>query len=211
MSDLIQLSGLQSVMPRTSAATLAQFVPVLQSQLADYEINTPLREAHFIAQLAHESGGFEHQKENLNYSDKALRAVFGKYFPDEEIAKEYARQPEKIANRVYANRIGNGDEASGEGWKYRGRGLIQLTGKANYAKCAESIGSDLVNEPDLICQKPAVSVSVACWFWQSKNLNKFADEDDVTSITKRINGGLHGIEARREYLSRCKQVLGLEE
>ena len=211
MSELIQLSGLQTVMPGTPAEVLEPFAAVLQDKLSEHDINTPLREAHFIAQLAHESGGFRHQKENLNYSDKALRAVFGKYFPDEESALDYARQPEKIANRVYANRIGNGDEASGEGWKYRGRGLIQLTGKANYESCGAGIGIDLVGKPDQICDDQGVSLAVACWFWNSKGLNKFADDDDIESITKRINGGLNGIEDRRKYLARCKQVLGLEE
>lgn len=208
--NLIQLDSLQIVMPKTSSDVLAPFVSALQEKLPDFAITTPLREAHFIAQLAHESGGFKYQIENLNYSEDALKAVFGKYFPD-DLAKDYARVPEKIANRVYASRIGNNDEASGDGWKYRGRGLIQLTGKANYQQCADSIGENIVEDPDLICNDPNVSVSVACWFWQSKKLNQLADDDKLEDITKRINGGLHGLASRQAYLTSCKNLLNIKQ
>lgn len=211
MSDLLQLSGLQIVMPTTSPQVLEPFVPVLRNKLPELEINTPLREAHFIAQLAHESGGFRYQKENLNYSEQGLRTTFAKYFPDDDVAHEYARNPEQIANRVYANRIGNGDEASGDGWRYRGRGLIQLTGKANYEACAAGTGIDLLDDPEQICEDHVVTVTVAGWFWQSNKLNPLADKDDIDAITKRINGGLNGLADRKEYLARCKKILGLRE
>jgi putative chitinase len=170
-------------------------------------IDTTLRLSHFLSQVIHESGHFKYKSENLNYSAKALRSVFGKYFKTDAIANEYARKPEKIANRVYANRMGNGDENSGDGWKYRGRGLIQLTGADNYKRCGEALGLDLISNPDLIINDPDVCVKSACWFWNSKNLNNYADNDDCVSITKKINGGLNGIDDRKKILTIAKQTL----
>ncbi len=145
----------------------------------------------------------------MNYNAKALRAVFGNYFPTDELAEDYARKPEKIANRVYANRMKNGDEESGDGWKYRGRGLIQLTGKENYTKCGGALKIDLVNKPDLLAQDANAAVAAACWFWDSRKLNAYADQDDIRSVTKCINGGYNGLEDREQYLRRAKSVLGI--
>lgn len=184
------------------------YIDALNKVLPEYKVNTKLRLAHFLAQILHESGNLKYKSENLNYSAKALRSVFGKYFKTDEIANQYARKPEKIANRVYANRMGNGDEASGDGWKYRGRGLIQLTGKNNYKACGDSIKLDFIKDPDLLINTAEASVKAACWFWNKNNLNNFADNDDVKSITKRINGGFNGLEDRSSILKRAKEILG---
>jgi len=164
-----------------------------------FEINTPLRLAHFLSQCAHESSGFMAVRENLNYSAAALRVVFSKYFPTEELAQEYQRQPEKIANIVYANRMGNGNSESGDGWNYRGRGYIQLTGKANYSAFSNSIGQDCVSNPDLIATE--YPLASAAWFFNSAGLQKIADQgatdEVVTEITKKINGGINGLTDRQ--------------
>lgn len=200
---------LSEIMPKASKDNIDKYLGALNGEMSKFDINTPLRAAHFIAQLAHESGSFHYSSENLNYSASALRAVFGKYFPTDELAEAYARQPEKIANRVYADRMGNGDEASGEGWKYRGRGLIQLTGKDNYSNCGKSTGMDLVDNPDQLADNADAAVAAAGWFWDMRKLNGYADEDDIKAITKRINGGYNGLEDREAYLARAKQVLGI--
>lgn len=184
------------------------YIDALNKVLPTYQINTKLRLCHFLAQILHESGNLKYKSENLNYSAKALRSVFGKYFKTDEIANEYARKPEKIANKVYANRMGNGNEASGDGWKYRGRGLIQLTGKNNYTICGQSINLNLVNNPDLLINTPEASVKAACWFWDKNNLNSLADKDDIKTITKRINGGFNGIDDRTALLKKAKSTLG---
>ena len=163
-----------------------------------FKLNTPLRLAHFLAQCAHESGNWRFKVENLNYSAAALQSVFRKYFPDEATAAQYARKPEMIANKVYASRMSNGDEASGDGWKFRGRGYIQLTGKQNYSSFDKIIEDDLLSNPDLVAEKyPLLS---AAWFWDTNNLSSLADKGatdaDVTAITKRVNGGTHGLEDR---------------
>lgn len=185
------------------------YYEALQTLLIQYNIDTPLRIAHFLAQILHESGHFKYNEENLNYSAKALRSVFGKYFKTDKEAEEYARKPEKIANRVYANRMGNGDEDSGDGWLRRGRGLIQLTGTDNYKACSKALNIDLMKNPDLIVSNAEVCVETACWFWNKNNLNQYADKDDVITITKKINGGLNGIESRKEILTLAKQHLNI--
>lgn len=185
------------------------YIDALNKVLPTYQINTKLRLCHFLAQIIHESGNLKYKSENLNYSAKALRSVFGKYFKTDEIANEYARKPEKIANRVYANRMGNGDEASGDGWLRRGRGLIQLTGTDNYKACSKALNIDLMKNPDLIVSNAEICVKTACWFWSSKKLNELADNDDVKTITKRINGGLNGYDDRCAILKRAKEVLGV--
>ncbi|UAA37909.1 glycoside hydrolase family 19 protein [Paraneptunicella aestuarii] len=205
----ISADDLKAMIPNASEENLAKYLPALNDVLPQFSIDTPLRVAHFIAQVAHESGALRHSVENLNYSAAALRSVFGKYFTTDEMAQEYHRQPERIANVVYANRMGNGDSESGEGWKYRGRGLIQLTGKDNYHSCSQKIGLDLIANPDLVSDDPKVSVSVACWYWNSRNLNEVADNDDVLTVTKKINGGTHGLDDRKDYLDRCKHVLNI--
>ncbi|MEQ1778488.1 MAG: glycoside hydrolase family 19 protein [Nitrosomonas sp.] len=167
-----------------------------------FAINTPLRLAHFLAQCAHESAEFKVSVENLNYSADGLRKVFSKYFHN-NLADSYARQPEKIASRVYGNRMGNGDEASKEGYKFRGRGYIQLTGKDNYHAFAKTISEDILNDPDLVATKyPLLS---AAWFWDVRLLNQLADEGSsdaiVTKITKKVNGGTNGLDDRIKHFN----------
>lgn len=173
-----------------------------------YGINTPLRLAHFLAQTAHESGGFRAIVENLNYSAESLDKVFPKYFKNAgRSAAEYARQPEKIANVVYASRMGNGDTASGDGFRYRGRGLIQLTGKNNYSAMAADMGIT-VEECAAYLETPAGACESAAWFWNKNGLNALADKDDVTAVTKRINGGTIGLEDRKKHTEEFKHLLG---
>ena len=172
-------------------------------------VNTPLRMAHFFAQLHHESN-LKAIGENLNYSAESLRRVFGKYFPSIESANKYARQPEKIANRVYGNRMGNGDEASGDGWKYRGRGFIQLTGKDNYRALSKATGINYLQEPDKLLNE-ADAMIAALWFWTNRNLNLYADRDDVREVTRRINGGFNGLAHRTELLDHYKKEFGYGE
>jgi putative chitinase len=176
--------------------------------LPEYEINTPERVAAWLAQTAHESGYFKFLRENLNYRAASLQKVFKKYFPTEELAKAYERQPEKIANRVYANRMGNGDEASGDGFRYLGRGLIQLTGKNNYTFFAASIDTPLEDVPEYL-QTFEGAVQSACWFWEQNNLNKFADSRDIVTMSKRINGGTIGMEDRIMKYEKCLKMFGV--
>jgi putative chitinase len=203
-----------------SQEQLAQILPgnpyldhwceALNKILPDYDINTPQREAAFLAQCAHESGNFTALQENLNYRAVTLRKVFPKYFPTDAIAEQYASQPNKaelIANRVYANRMGNGDEASGDGYRYCGRGLIQLTGKSNYQAFADSIEMNIEDVPAFL-ETFEGAIQSACWFWESNNLNQYADKDDILTMTKRINGGTIGLEDRIKQYEHAKLVLG---
>ncbi|WP_043706288.1 glycoside hydrolase family 19 protein [Tenacibaculum ovolyticum] len=193
--------------PVTSAKKeILEVIDFLEPIAEDNGIVTPLEKAHFFGQLAHESGWFRHSSENLNYSHYALSKVFRKYFPTEDIATAYGRQPEKIANKVYANRMGNGEESSGDGWKYRGRGLIQITGKENYHSYAKDRGVDFVNNPDLIAQ-PKWAVDSAVWYWNKHNLNKYANMDALKIITRKINGGMNGIEDRQKCVDIFKSIL----
>jgi putative chitinase len=185
-----------------------EVIEQIPETIETFKIHTPLRLAHFLAQCGHESAGFKATEENLNYSSKALQAVFGKYF-NEETAEEYHRKPEMIANKVYANRMDNGDEQSGDGWKYRGRGYIQLTGKHNYSKFNESVEDDVVEKPELVKEKyPLLS---AAWFWSSNNLNRLSDlgssDDIVTKVTKRVNGGTIGLEDRIKHFHEYYQLI----
>jgi putative chitinase len=181
-------------------------IPGIQDK---FEINTPLRLAHFLAQCGHESGGFRLVKENLNYSAKGLMGIFKKYFPNEALAKQYERKPEKIANKVYSSRMGNGDEASGDGAKYCGRGFIQLTGKSNYQAFFKSIGADVNTDPTTVAtQYPLAS---AAWFFNKNGLHKIADggatDAVVTSITKRVNGGTIGLADRIKHFKEYHALL----
>lgn len=207
----ITIEQLQQIVPKAKVSDLERILSALNHQLPKFNIDTPLRQAHFIAQIAHESGSFRYTSENLNYSAKALQAVFGKYFKTDEDAEQYARKPEEIANVVYANRMGNGDTQCGDGWRYRGRGLIQLTGKENYSQCSQFLGKDLVEQPELVSDEPDTSVAAACWYWLQRRLNDYADADDVKGLTKRINGGYHGLDDRKAFLTRCKSVLNISE
>ncbi len=179
----------------------------LDQLLDDYGIDTPLRVAHFVAQCAHESGNFIFIKENLNYKAASLQKVFPKYFPTAELAAQYANRPERIANRVYANRMGNGDEASGDGWRYCGRGLIQLTGKDNYTFFAASLDIP-VEEASEYLQTFEGAVQSACFFWEQNNLNKWADAGDILTLTKRINGGTIGLEDRIKHYEHALHIFG---
>jgi len=174
-----------------------------------YQINTPLRASHFIAQTMHESGNFKILTENLNYSAKRLKEIFPKYFP-ELLNEQYERQPEKIASRVYANRMGNGDEASKDGWKYRGRGYIQLTGKNNYVAFGKAINEDLTMNPDIVAT-PKYALISAAWYWNSRSLNPIADNgsslDIVKLITKKINGGTIGLDERYHNFTTIYNIL----
>ena len=179
--------------------------------LPEYDINTPPRVAAFIAQCAHESGGFKFLKENLNYRATSLRKVFPKYFPDDALAEQYASKPNKqeaIANRIYANRMGNGDEASGDGFRFCGRGLIQLTGKNNYTLFAASIGID-VEEAAEYLQTFEGAVQSACWFWDQNNLNKEADAKDIKLMTRKINGGYIGLDDRIKHFNHALEIFGV--
>lgn len=173
---------------------------VLIEYLPSFGIVTEKRVAGFISQCQHESADFTVLQENLNYGVAGLLKTFSIYFPNEAVASMYARKPEMIANRVYANRLGNGPESSGDGWMYRGRGIIQITGKANYAECSQALfqNDTLVQDPDLL-RTPEYAVLSACWFWEKRKLNQYCDQADIVTLTKRINGGLHGIEERTNF------------
>ena len=190
----------------TPADTADKWVPWLNMTMLTYEITTPQRQAMFLAQLAHESGSFRFVEENLNYSVEALQRVFKKYFPTDELALMYARQPEKIANRVYANRMGNGEESSGDGWKYRGRGLIQLTGKDNYAAFSLKANNNALLEPELVAE-PELAAESAGWFWDTNGLNKLSDTGDVRAVTRRINGGFNGLADREAKYNKLITLL----
>jgi putative chitinase len=171
----------------------------LKAAAAFYKLS-PNRAAHFFAQTAHESGGFKAFSENLNYSAKGLRGIFGKYFPTDALARAYERKPEKIANRVYANRMGNGDEASGEGWLFRGRGSLQLTGKFNFKAFSDYIGRpDVMTNPDLVATE--LAFESALWFFDKNKLWSICDQGTgdaaILALTKRINGGTHGLDDRK--------------
>lgn len=184
-------------------------IAMIPDTAAKFQINTPLRLAHFLAQCGHESGGFKVTSENLNYSAKGLMGIFKKYFPTQQLAESYQRQPQKIANRVYANRMNNGPEASGEGFKFRGRGYIQLTGKDNYTQFGKAIGEDIASNPDSVSGKYALLS--AAWFWSKNGLNKLADggasDATVTSITKRVNGGTIGLPDRIKHFKEYYHLL----
>ena len=197
----MELTKLNNQIPETVTAQIPDSMSL-------YNINTPLRLAHFLSQCAHESGGFKLVYEGLNYSAKGLRTTFSKYFPG-TLSESYARRPQMIANRVYASRIGNGDEASGDGYKFRGRGYIQLTGKANYVEFDKVVVEDVLASPNLVAtQYPLLS---AAWFWNKNNLNAIADKGDsvdiVTAITKRVNGGINGLPDRIKHFDEYYALL----
>ena len=183
---------------------IAQIPTVMEK----FQINTPLRLAHFLAQCGHESGGFKATQENLNYSAEGLKGIFPKYFPG-NLAESYARNPEKIASKVYGGRMGNGGEETKEGYKFRGRGYIQLTGKENYTSFAKSIGEDTVANPDLVATKYALAS--AGWFFSKNGLNaisdKGADDATVTAVTKRVNGGTIGLPDRIKHFKEYYHLL----
>lgn len=186
----------------------------LNDAMAACEISTAPRQSAFLAQVLHESAELRHLEESLSYSPQRLRQVWPQRFPSDAVAAQYGHAPEKLANHIYASRMGNGDEASGDGWRYRGRGLIQLTGRDNYAALAGAVKLDALAQPELLLQ-PAGAALSAAWFWQAHGLNALADQAsganaDVVfaDITRRVNGGLNGLTERRAYWLRARQALG---
>lgn len=207
---MITVEQLRAAVPSASLDDLTRFVAELDEAMERFEINTPSRIAAFLAQTAHESGDFRLTEENLNYSWEALRRTWPRHFETDEVARGYHRQPERIANRAYASRNGNGDEASGDGWRFRGRGLIQLTGRANYLAYAVAVAEPSVaTEPDQVARPRHAALS-AGWFWQSHGLNPLADAGDEASfnqISFRINGGWNGKEDRLQNWAEARAVL----
>jgi putative chitinase len=196
---------LDALAGRLSPLIMAEVVEATEK----YNANTTLRLAHFLAQCSHESDNFRLVRENLNYSSEGLKNTFKKYFPTEALAIAYARQPEKIANRVYANRMGNGDENSGDGWKYRGRGYIQLTGKDNYKAFGDFIKEDILSNPDLVATK--YPLTSAIFFFNNKKIWDICDKGDsdtvVTEVTEKVNGGRNGLEDRLNKFKTYKNLI----
>jgi putative chitinase len=206
----ITLELLKQICPTTKATVLAKYVEPLNTIGEHFDLfENPKRMAAFLAQISHESGGFNIIKENLNYSALGLTKTFKKYFPTLAIATPYAKNPAKIANKVYANRMMNGPPASGDGYKYCGRGLIQLTGKQNYTKFAKSINKTLA-ETIAYLETPEGAVASAGWFWNANKLNIYADKEDFTGLTRRINGGTIGLADRKHHYDIAIKVLGKE-
>lgn len=195
---------LKQILP--SNKNIPELCKALNNVLPRYNINTKNRIAGFLAQCGHESLDFTILRENLNYSARGLRLTFPKYFRDDVVANQYARQPQRIANRVYANRMGNGNEASGDGWKHRGRGAIQLTGKNNYTSFSKSINKT-VDETIAYLETLEGAVESACWFWTTNMLNRTCDKDDIMAMTRIINGGTKGLEDRINRYERAKRIL----
>lgn len=180
----------------TTPELAAKWADALNETCERFAIDSPFRIAGFLSQTAHESGGFKFVKENLNYSAASLMRVWPTRFPTLEVAQAYAMNPEKIANKTYSSRMGNGDEASGDGWKYIGRGLIQLTGKNNYVAYSMACDNEALTKPEIV-EQPKYAAESAGWFWDVNKLNTLADAQDVVGMTKRINGGTHGLDDRQ--------------
>ena len=205
---MLTLNQLKQLLPRNQH--VSYWHHALEQLLPDYEINTPRRMAAFIAQCAHESAQFTVLKENLNYKPMSLRKLFPKYFDTDELAQQYCSKPNKqaaIANRIYANRMGNGDEASGDGYRFSGRGLIQLTGRATWQEFADSIETSLT-DLDEYMQSFEGACQSACFFWESRKLNQYADTGDILTLTKKINGGVIGLEDRKKHYEHALHILG---
>ena len=179
----------------------------LNSAFAKYDISTPVRQAFFVGQCAHESNNFTRLEEGLNYSASRLMAVWPSRFPTLEAAAPYANNPEKLANKVYGGRADLGNKEDGDGFKFHGRGCIQLTGRDLYERCGEAIGADLINQPQLLVE-PHYAAMSAAWFWNKKGLNALADSKDYDTMTKRINGGLIGLDDRKAKIAKAISVLG---
>ena len=199
-----------TILALTETLTKLKIDPSWAEPLAEvfqrYEINTPERQAAFIGQCAHESANFKTLEENLNYSAEALMKTWPSRFPTMEVAKQYARNPEKIANKVYGGRMGNGTEETGDGWLYHGRGLIQLTGKDNYTLAGDALNMDFIHSPDYVLV-PKYAALTAGWYWNKRQLNKEADAKDYTGMTKKINGGTIGLDDRIAHIKHAQEVL----
>jgi len=202
----ITLEQLQTLIPNAIGGPAAWYEPLCEA-LPQYEINTVERVAAFIAQCSHESGGFSVLEENLNYRAATLSKLWPQRFPP-GVAEQYAGKPEMIANKTYGGRMGNGSEETGEGYKYRGRGILQLTGKDNYKTCSQALFQDgsLLEDPDLLLD-PYYAIHSACWFWNKNKLNQFADSGDLTTMTKKINGGTIGLEDRIKHYDHAVEIL----
>lgn len=201
---MITQDQLQSFFEDTDEEVIEKFVEPLNKAMDHFEINTPQRVAMFLAQVGHESGGLNHVAENLNYRAETLTKIFPKYFRDRD-PNDYAKQPEKIANLVYGGRMGNGPEDTGDGYKFRGRGLIQLTGHDNYKHFADSMGIS-IDEAVTYLESPEGAAMSAAWFWNSRHLNAVADAGDVVKATKLINGGTIGLEERKELYEEALEI-----
>lgn len=204
----LTLAQLKQLLPKNPY--VEHWHSALEQLLPDYSIDTPERIAAFIAQCSHESAGFTALKENLNYKAATLRKIFPKYFPTDDLAAHYASLPNKqeaIANKVYANRMGNGPEESGDGYRFCGRGLIQLTGRDNYSWFAASLDIS-VEEASEYLQTFEGAAQSACWFWETNSLNRWADAGDIVMLTKKINGGTIGLEDRKKHYEHALHVLG---
>jgi putative chitinase len=202
---MVTVEQLHEMFPQAKRENLEKYHDALNAAFDEFEINTPQRQAMFLAQVAHESGNFSAVSENLNYKAETLAKVFPKYFHDRD-PNDYAKQPEKIANLVYGGRMGNGDEESGDGYRYRGRGLIQLTGKNNYDACGDDLDVDLTENPDYLTT-PEGAVRSAAWFWDTHDLNEVADAGDILKCTKKINGGTIGLEDRTKHYEHALEIL----
>lgn len=203
---MIDFDTFSRAIPTVPHDKLTLYYDGLMQVFAEADISNGLRQAAFLAQIVHESMSFQAVKENLNYSAQGLLRVFPYYFKSMEQANAYARQPEKIANLVYGNRLGNGPPSSGEGWRYRGRGLIQVTGKENYMHCGNALGVDLIADPEYL-ETPEGAPRSAGWYWSSRGLNQYADNSDMETITRRINGGLNGYQERMQLYNQAISVL----
>lgn len=203
---MVTKEQLLKIFPTIKKANLDEIWQPLNDAMVEFGIDTPARKAMFLAQCAHESGMFGRVTENLNYRAETLLKVFPKYYKTLNEAVAHARKPELIANRVYSSRMGNGDANTGDGYRYRGRGLIQLTGKTNYLECSKGLNIDLIKTPEYLETAVGASRSAA-WFWSHNGLNRFADAGDVIGATKRINGGTNGLEERIELYKIAKSVL----
>jgi len=179
----------------------------LMDTFIKYNISTTQRQACFIGQCQHESENFTKLEEGLNYSASRLMAVWPSRFPSLDVANQYANNPQKLANKIYSGRMGNGDEESGEGYAYRGRGLIQMTGKETYANCGSGLGMDFIGDPDRLLDPQYAALS-AGWFWNKKGLNDLADTGDYETMTKRINGGTLGLDDRKAKIAKAREILG---
>lgn len=184
-------------------AKAEEWIDAINTTFETFGIETPEQQASFLGQCGHESAGFTALVENLNYKAESLCKVWPKRFPSLDMAQPYHRNPEAIANHVYANRMGNGDEDSGDGWNFRGRGLIQLTGRDNYRACGEALGADLESDPDLV-STPMYAALSAGWFWHKNHLNNIAE--DIVAVTKKINGGTHGLDDRVARTARALEA-----
>jgi putative chitinase len=204
---MLTLNQLKQLLPKNQH--VSYWHHALEQLLPDYEINTPRRMAAFIAQCSHESAQFMVLKENLNYKPMSLRKLFPKYFDTDELAQQYCSKPNKqaaIANRIYASRMGNGDEASGDGYRFSGRGLIQLTGRATWQEFADSIETSLT-DLDEYMQSFEGACQSACFFWESRKLNQWADAGDIVTLTKKINGGTIGLDDRKKHYEHALHIL----